>query len=230
MFKGLREDIRAIRERDPAAHSTLETLLCYPGLHAIIWYRMAHWCWQRGFRLFGRLLSNVGRLLTGIEIHPGAHIGRRLFIDHGMGVVIGETAVVGDDVTLYQGVSLGGVSLDKGKRHPTLENGVIVGAGAAILGPFTVGAGARIGSNSVVLKEVPAGATMVGSPARQVGPKPVKERKPCFPAYGTEPGASDDPGAQVLECLQREIDGLKERLAKVESERRAGDPDRRLAS
>src|SRR5579885_3651705 len=170
MFTRIREDIGAIMERDPAARSRWEVLTCYPGLHAIIVHRVAHACWHGGFRWLGRWFSHLGRFLTGIEIHPGATVGRRVFIDHGMGVVIGETAEIGDDCTLYHGVTLGGVSWNQGKRHPTLGKGVVVGAGAKILGPFVVGDGAKVGSNSVVVKAVPAGATVVGIPARTVEP------------------------------------------------------------
>ncbi len=169
MFKQLREDIDCIHQRDPAARSRLEILTCYPGLHAILVHRLAHGLWRRGWLWAGRFVSHLGRILTGIEIHPGAQIGRRVFIDHGFGVVIGETAVVGDDCTIYQGVTLGGTRLYKGeKRHPTLEEGVVVGAGAQILGGFTVGAHARVGSNAVVIKPVPPGATAVGNPARVI--------------------------------------------------------------
>src|SRR5712675_2973411 len=169
LFQNLREERDATLARDPAARSRLEVVLCYPGFHALLYHRLAHWLWQRGWLLAGRSVSHLGRVLTGIEIHPGARIGKRVFIDHGMGVVIGETAEVGDDVTLYQGVTLGGTSLERGhKRHPTLGNGVIVSSGAQILGPFRVGDGARIGAQAVVLSEVPEGATMVGIPARPV--------------------------------------------------------------
>src|SRR5437016_6138060 len=168
MFQRLREDIACILERDPAARSTWEVLTCYPGLHALVLHRWAHSCWSRGWHWSARFISHVSRFLTGIEIHPGAVIGHRVFIDHGMGVVIGETAEIGDECTIYQGVTLGGVSWDKGKRHPTLGKGVVVGAGAKILGPFIVGDGAKVGSNSVVVKPVPAGATVVGIPARIV--------------------------------------------------------------
>ncbi|MDY0310105.1 MAG: serine O-acetyltransferase [Castellaniella sp.] len=172
MFDQLREDIACIHQRDPAARSRIEILTCYPGLHAILVHRLAHALWRRGWYWAGRFTSHLGRLLTGIEIHPGARIGRRVFIDHGFGVVIGETAEIGDDCTIYQGVTLGGTRLYKGeKRHPTLEEGVVVGAGAQILGGFTVGAHARIGSNAVVIKPVPAGATAVGNPARVILPK-----------------------------------------------------------
>ncbi len=216
-FKRLREDIRSIRTRDPAAHSWLEVLLCYPGLHAILIYRVAHACWQHGFKLLGRVLSHVGKVFTGIEIHPGAQIGRRLFIDHGTGVVIGETAVVGDDVTLYQGVTLGGTSLHPGKRHPTLEDGVIVGSGAQVLGPFTVGHGARIGANAVVLAEVPAGVTMVGIPAKAVLPR-RKTEDAEFCAYGLEGDELPDPVARAMEALRGQVAALTRRVAELEGE------------
>ncbi|MCF9045367.1 serine O-acetyltransferase [Acinetobacter nectaris] len=168
MLKQLKEDIQAVFTRDPAARNTLEVLVTYPGIHALIFHRMAHELWKKEFKVSARTLSAVSRFTTGIEIHPGAKIGRRFFIDHGMGVVIGETAEIGDDVTLYHGVTLGGITWNKGKRHPTLEDGVIVGAGAKILGPFTVGKNAKIGSNTVVTKAVPADVTAVGSPARYI--------------------------------------------------------------
>ncbi|MFO1070058.1 MAG: serine O-acetyltransferase [Geminicoccaceae bacterium] len=223
MFKGLREDVDAVFERDPAARSRLEVLLCYPGIHALIFHRIAHALWQRGWKLSARFTSQVGRFMTGIEIHPGATIGRRFFIDHGMGVVIGETAEIGDDVTLYQAVTLGGVSLDKGKRHPTIGNNVIVGAGAAVLGPFTVHDGARIGSNAVVVREVPPGVTVVGIPAKPVGPQAVvTDRQFCFAAYGTEPGQSSaDPVSRALDRLTGQVATLERRLAEVEAERDA---------
>lgn len=166
MFERLREDVRCVFDRDPAARNTFEVLTSYPGVHALLVHRMNHWLWRHGLRWLARFLSLLARWVTGIEIHPGAVIGRRFFIDHGMGVVIGETTEIGDDVTLYQGVTLGGTSWEKGKRHPSLEDDVVVGAGAKILGPLTVGTGARVGSNAVVVKDVPAGATMVGIPAR----------------------------------------------------------------
>jgi serine O-acetyltransferase len=215
MFKTLSDDMQAVLERDPAARSKLEVLLCYPGLHAVLIHRVAHALWRRGWLLSARLLSQFARWLTGIEIHPGAHLGRRLLIDHGMGVVIGETAVVGDNVTLYQNVTLGGVSLNPGKRHPTLEDDVVIGAGAAVLGPFTVGRGARIGSNAVVLREVPPGATMVGVPARQVGPQPAATER-CFPAYGVEPGVTIDPVSRAIDRLTQEYEELSLRVAQLE--------------
>ena len=205
MFNRLREDIACIRERDPAARSTWEVLTCYPGLHALIWHRMAHAAWTRGFKWLGRFLSHLGRFFSGIEIHPGATIGRRVFIDHGMGVVIGETAEIGDECTIYQGVTLGGTSLTKGaKRHPTLGRGVIVSAGAKVLGGFTVGDGARVGSNAVLLQAVPPGATAVGIPARIVQKSADTAREEAaakmgFSAYGVTQGT--DPVAQAMKGL-----------------------------
>ncbi|MBI4968037.1 MAG: serine O-acetyltransferase [Rhodospirillales bacterium] len=215
MFKSLREDIESIQRRDPAARSTLEVLLCYPGLHALFWYRIAHALWQSGFVVLARFVSHVARLVTGIEIHPGATIGRRLFIDHGMGVVIGETAVIGDDVTLYQGVTLGGTALHKGKRHPTLEDGVVVGSGAMILGPHTIGQGARIGANAVVIGEVPKGVTMVGIPARIVMRRP-KEGEKDFVAYGLPDEEMPDPLARAVEALQRQLADTAKRIDELE--------------
>src|SRR5450830_178126 len=168
MFKQIKEDIVVVFERDPAARTEWEILTTYPGVHALIIHRLSHWIWKHRFYWLARLISHIARFLTGIEIHPGATIGRRVFIDHGMGVVIGETAEIGDDCTLYHGVTLGGTSWNKGKRHPTLGNGVVVGAGAKILGPIFIGTEAKIGSNAVVVKDVPAGATAVGIPARVV--------------------------------------------------------------
>jgi serine O-acetyltransferase len=217
-FKSLREDIASIRQRDPAAHSTLEVVLCYPGLHALIFHRLAHWCWVNGLRVLGRFVSHVAKIFTGIEIHPGATIGRRLFIDHGTGVVIGETAIIGDDVTLYHGVTLGGTSLHKGKRHPTLEDGVIVGSGAQVLGPITIAKGARIGANAVVLTDVPAGVTMVGIPARMVMRKP-KPDEAEFCAYGLADDNMPDPVARALDSLRGQVALLMQRVAELESER-----------
>ena len=199
------EHVDSIIARDPAARHRLEVMTCYPGLHAIWVHRIAHFFWNKGLKWLGRFLSHLSRILTGIEIHPGAKIGRRVFIDHGFGVVIGETTEIGDDCTIYQGVTLGGTSLFKGaKRHPTLEAGVVVSAGAKILGGFTVGKGARIGSNAVVLKEVPAGATAVGIPARIVRadlPANANEAsKQQFAAYGITPDA-DDPVSLAIKSL-----------------------------
>ena len=205
MFERLREDIDCILERDPAARSRFEVLTCYAGLHALVMHRWAHGCWTRHAFWLGRFISQIARWLTGIEIHPGAQIGRRVFIDHGMGVVIGETAEVGDDCTIYQGVTLGGTSLYKGsKRHPTLGRGVVVSAGAKVLGGFTVGDGARVGSNAVLLKPVPPGATAVGIPARIIEAQADAAREETsaklgFSAYGVTQG--DDPVAQAMKAL-----------------------------
>ncbi len=205
MFTQLHEDIACIRERDPAARSNWEVLTCYPGLHALVLHRWAHACWVRGWRWAGRFISHGARFLTGIEIHPGATVGRRVFIDHGMGVVIGETAQIGDECTIYQGVTLGGTSLEKGaKRHPTLGKGVIVSAGAKVLGGFTVGDGARVGSNAVLLQAVPPGATAVGIPARILLKSADAQREDVaaklgFSAYGVTQG--DDPVALAMKGL-----------------------------
>lgn len=215
----LREDIDAIMARDPAARSRLEVVLCYPGFHAVMFHRVAGVAWRARLHLVGRFISHLGRVLTGIEIHPGAAIGRRLFIDHGMGCVIGETAEIGDDVTLYHGVTLGGVSLEKEKRHPTLEDGVIVGSGAQVLGPLVIGAGARIGANAVVLKDVPPGVTMVGIPAKQALPRQREVEQPTFRAYGTFEGDITDPVAKALDGLLGELERMRTRVEALEQER-----------
>ncbi len=220
MFDRLREDIRCVLERDPAARSRLEVLTCYPGVHALWMHRLAHACWRVRLRWVARFISHLARWLTGIEIHPGATIGHCVFIDHGMGIVVGETAEIGDGCTIYQGVTLGGTSLTKGaKRHPTLGRGVIVGAGAQVLGGFAVGDGARIGSNAVVIKEVPPGATAVGNPARILHKEAEAAREDAanrmgFSAYGISQDG-DDPLAKALHGLidhadqqQREIERL----------------------
>src|SRR5690606_1278094 len=205
MFQRLREDIACILERDPAARSTWEVLTCYPGLHALVMHRIAHRCWRGGWHWLARFVSHRSCMCTGIEIHPAAVIGRRVFLDHGMGIVIGETAEVGDECTIYQGVTLGGTSLYKGeKRHPTLGRGVVVSAGAKVLGGFTVGDGARVGSNAVLLKPVPPGATAVGIPARIIEAKADAVREEAssrmgFSAYGVTQG--DDPVAQAMKGL-----------------------------
>jgi serine O-acetyltransferase len=216
MFPRLREDIKNIMTRDPAAKSAWEVLTCYPGLHAIIMHRWANFFWRNHWYWLGRFTSHMARFFTAIEIHPGATIGRRVFIDHGFGVVIGETAVVGDDCTIYQGVTLGGTSLSKGaKRHPTLEQGVIVGAGAQILGSFTIGAGAKVGSSSVVVKPVPAGATAVGNPAHITTKDEQHTEAARFSAYGVTANG-DDPVTKALHKLinhaslqEQQIAGLK---------------------
>ena len=217
MFQRLREDIACILERDPAAHSAFEVLTCYPGLHALVMHRWARACWVRGWRWLGRFISHLARFITGIEIHPGAKIGHRVFIDHRMGVVVGETAEIGDECTIYQGVTLGGTSLTKGaKRHPTLGRDVIVGANSQVLGGFTVHDGARVGSNAVVLKEVPAGATAVGNPARIIQKEQDARREEAaarmgFSAYGiTE---SDDPLSQAMKGLIDNASGNAHQIA-----------------
>jgi serine O-acetyltransferase len=218
LWKNLREEIDATLARDPAARSRFEVVLCYPGLHALVCHRVAHWLWRHRWLLAGRFLSYIARSWTGIEIHPGARIGRRVFIDHGMGVVIGETAEVGDDCTLYQGVTLGGTSLTRGeKRHPTLGNDVIVGSGAQVLGPFRVGDGARIGAAAVVLREVPAGVTMVGNPARQVARRSgAAEPSPPFQPYAVC-GDIPDPIARALNGLVDEVARLRVRVEELEA-------------
>ncbi|AWK86514.1 serine O-acetyltransferase [Azospirillum thermophilum] len=216
MFKLLREEIDGIMARDPAARSRLEVALCYPGLHAILLHRLAHACWTRGWTLAARAVSQASRFLTGIEIHPGATVGRRFFIDHGMGVVIGETAEIGDDVMLYHGVTLGGTSLNQGKRHPTLGNGVIVGAGAKVLGAITVGDGARVGANAVVVADVPAATAVVGIPAKPVTPRDRTDTGRFLP-YGTPCGDLPDPVARALTGLLDEVTALRRRVEELET-------------
>lgn len=217
MFDRLREDIGVTFDRDPAARTTWEVLTCYPGLHALIWHRaVIHPLWRCGLRWLARWLSHWSRWATGIEIHPGAVIGRRVFIDHGMGIVIGETAEIGDDTTLYHGVTLGGTSWNKGKRHPTLGKAVVIGAGAKILGPILVGDGARIGSNAVVIRDVPAGATAVGIPARIIAGEDHERReaqaaKLGFSAYAVTAGL-DDPIAQAIQKLLDHAASIDERF------------------
>src|SRR6266404_2911307 len=213
MFSSLRGDIACILERDPAARTTWEVLTCYPGLHAIYIHKLARWFWLHNLRWLGRFTSHLGRWVTGIEIHPGAKVGRCVFIDHGMGVVIGETAEVGNGCTIYQGVTLGGTSLYRGtKRHPTLGSGVVVGAGAKVLGGFKVGDGARIGSNAVVVKEVPAGATVVGIPGRIVEERAEKAAR--FAAYAVVQ-EHDDPYAKAIQTLVEHSQELELALAEV---------------
>ena len=224
LFKNLREEVDTVLAKDPAARSRLEVVLCYPGFHSMLFYRVAHWLWSRNWLVLGRFVSHLGRLMTGIEIHPGAKIGRRLFIEHGMGVVIGETAEIGDDVTLYQGVTLGGTSLHHEKRHPTLGDGVIVGSGAQILGGFTVGRDARVGANAVVVAEVPPGVTVVGIPAKPVGaPRPAAAKTVSdFLPYGTPCDEIPDPVARVLNGLLDEVQSLRARLQDMEHRAEAG--------
>lgn len=238
MFNHLKEDISIVFERDPAARTHWEILTTYPGVHALLMHRLSHWLWKKNLFWLGRFLSHLGRWLTGIEIHPGATIGRRVFIDHGMGVVIGETAIIGDDCTLYHGVTLGGTSWNKGKRHPTLETGVVIGAGAKVLGPITIGEGAKIGSNAVVVKDVPANATAVGIPARILEEEKSKQRETTankigFAAYAVGNDENDpmikaihsllDHAAKqdaALETLQHQLDRLN---ANPETDSEVGD-------
>lgn len=205
MFKTLREDIQAVFERDPAARSTWEILTTYPGVHALMAHRLSHWLWRHNLKWLARFNAHLARWLTGIEIHPAAVIGRRVFIDHGMGVVIGETAEIGDDCTLYHGVTLGGTTWKKGKRHPTLGRGVVIGAGAKVLGPIRIGDGAKIGSNAVVIKDVPAGATAVGIPARILDSEQARQRaataeKMGFSAYAISQDMND-PMVQAIHAI-----------------------------
>ncbi len=214
-FMFLREAINTYRERDPAARSGIEVLLCYPGLHAVIWHRLSHGLWRSDLKLPARMSAHLGRFLTGIEIHPAARIGCRLIIDHGIGVVIGETAEVGDDVYLYHGVTLGGTSSERGKRHPTLGNNVIVGAGAKILGGILIGDGARVGANAVVVQPVAPGVTVVGIPARPVERDPAcrQAAAPVFVAYGTPCEETLDPLVRNLEALRAELLALEARVS-----------------
>jgi serine O-acetyltransferase len=215
MFKHLREDISAVFARDPAARNSFEVLTLYPGLHALILHRLAHRLWRANFKWLGRFVSHTARWLTGIEIHPGATIGRRFFIDHGMGVVIGETAEIGDDCTVYHGVTLGGTTWNKGKRHPTLGKGVVVGAGAKILGPITMGDGAKVGSNAVVVKDVPAGATAVGIPARITAHEPAHAPLEAFAQYGVS--SDEDPLANTVTGLSAHTSEIDHKLADLEA-------------
>ncbi len=224
MFKRLIDHIDAIRARDPAARSRFEVFLAYPGLHVLFFHRWGAWLWRNQFFLLARWTSHFGRWLTGIEIHPGARIGKRLFIDHGMGVVIGETAEIGDEVTLYHGVTLGGISPAEEsdrqrnqKRHPTLARGVIVGSGAQILGPITVGEDARIGANAVVTRDVPAGCTAIGIPARLIACKDPEAQK-AFVAYGTPSGDLPDPLQRALDAMRAQVTALAVRVEELESE------------
>lgn len=214
----LKEDIRTVFSEDPAARSTVEVILCYPGLHALWLHRIAHSLWIRGYLFLGRLLSHFNRFLTGIEIHPGAKIGRRFFIDHGMGVVIGETTEIGDDVLMYQGVVLGGTSLKKGKRHPTIENNVVIGTGAKILGPVTIGEGTKVGGGSVVVKSVPPDSTVVGVPGRTV----EEHAKRAKATIDLEHGRLPDPILQAINSLKEEISELEEKVEKIEKENKSG--------
>lgn len=218
-MSGLLDTLRSIQKRDPAARSLLEIALLYPGVRVLVFHRLAHWLWQANIHLIARWVSEIGRWLSGIEIHPAAQIGRRLFIDHGHGVVIGETAEIGDDVTLYHDVTLGGLSPHDGiggKRHPTIEDRVVIGAGSHVLGPITVGHCARIGANAVVTRDVPEGATMVGNPAQVVVPKDASGED-VFVPYGVTRKELPDPTAKVIEGLMAEIETLRARVAELET-------------
>jgi serine O-acetyltransferase len=217
MLSLIREDVANVMEHDPAAKSRLEVFLCYSGLHAVWSYRVNHWLWNHRLFLLGRWLSQVARLLTGIEIHPGSKIGRRLFIDHGMGVVVGETAIVGDDVTLYQGVTLGGTGKEQGKRHPTIEDNVVVGGGAKILGNITVGKNSRIGAGSVVLRSVPDNSTVVGVPGHII----FREGKRVVI---TDPKQINDPLSEALAAVATEVNKLRDRVQQLEGSEMTGEP------
>jgi len=224
VFERLREDIASFKLRDPAARSTMEIVLCYPGFHALIVHRMAHRLWNNHFHLLARFISYLGRIVTAIEIHPGAQIGRRFVIDHGTGVVVGETSVVGDDVTLYHSVTLGGTSpaVDSQnqvgqKRHPTVMDGAIIGSGAAVLGPITIGKNARVGANSVVTKDIPASVTAVGIPAKVIMPRDKKKAQE-FQPYGTPTDGGPDPVLQTIESLRRQVSILMERVEDLENQ------------
>ncbi|MEK6745880.1 MAG: serine O-acetyltransferase [Pseudomonadota bacterium] len=218
MFKTIMNDIDSVFARDPAARNRFEVLLCYPGVHALIIYRFSNFLWRNHLKLLGRFMSYIGRFITGIEIHPGAKIGARLFIDHGMGVVIGETATIGNDVTIYHDVTLGGTSLSSGLRHPQIGNGVIIGAGAQLLGPIKIGNNARVGSNAVVVNDVEDEKTVVGVPARVVSetPEPSKVKEKCFDAYGGAKDAEFDPILDMFQKLQDEVKSLSERVNELE--------------
>lgn len=210
LIERLKEDIETVFREDPAAKGTFEVIFCYSGLHAIWFHRISNWFWKKGLKVFARILSQINRFFTGVEIHPGADIGRRLFIDHGMGIVIGETAEIGDDVLLYQGVVLGGVSQEKTKRHPTIGNKVVIGAGAVLLGPITIGQGGRVGAGSVVIKNVPDNATVVGVPGRVILPPAHKQISGVELDHNNLP----DPIIEVLHRLEQRIEDLEKQCEK----------------
>lgn len=214
MFEGVKGEIRAVMERDPAARSVLEVILCYPGFHALLFHRVAHWFYLRRRFIIARVISQFARWMTGIEIHPGARIGKGLFIDHGMSVVIGETAEIGDNVTIYQGATLGGTGKEKGKRHPTIGNNVVISAGARVLGSFTVGDYAKIGAGAVVLRAVPPGATVVGVPGRVV----MQNGRRVAGEIDLDHGNLPDPEANMFECMLRNIKQLEEKTERLEQE------------
>lgn len=211
IFKEIKSDFNAVFERDPAARNALEVIFAYPGFHAVFLHRIAHWFWNNNLKLLGRVLSHISRFLTGVEIHPGAKIGKGFFIDHGMGVVIGETSEIGDNVTIYHGVTLGGTSFTRGKRHPTIESNVTIGAGAKILGPLTVGSSSKIGANSVVIVDVPPNSTVVGIPGKIV----LKEEFPVYP--GLEHNKLPDPEERAIQSLTEQIKELEKRISSLEN-------------
>ena len=223
MFKRIKEDINVVFERDPAARSMWEVLLCYPGLHAIWLHRISHFLYRHNFILLPRMISNLGRFLTGIEIHPGATIGRGLFIDHGTGIVIGETAELGDNVTLYQGVTLGGTGKEKGKRHPTIGNNVVVASGAKVLGSFSVGDHSKIGAGSVVLKEVPPNSTVVGIPGQVVWHNGKKVNGNIADDIDLEHNDLPDPVAEMINCMKRNMSKLEQRITQLEEDLKKND-------
>ena len=232
MFKRIRDEIDVVFERDPAVRSRAEVIFCYPGFHALLFYHVSHYAWTHDFKLLGRFVSYLGRILTGIEIHPAVRIGTGFFIDHGMGVVIGETAEIGDNVTLYHGVTLGGIapSVDSEsqvnqKRHPTLEDDVIIGSGAQVLGPITVAKCARVGANAVVVKNVAAGHTVVGIPARTIGGHDASKPRP-FAAYGAPSPNMPDPTSRAIDGLLDQLDDLSSRMQEMEAEQRRGNAQR----
>jgi serine O-acetyltransferase len=235
IFKRFKEDIDAFLARDPAAQSKYEVALCYPGYHALLFYRLTNMLWRNNWRLLARFISSIGKFLTMIEIHPGATIGRRFVIDHGSGIVIGETSIIGEDVTLYQGVTLGGVSPSveshtqiNQKRHPTLANDVIIGSGAQILGPITIGEGARVGANAVVHKDIPAGVTAVGIPARVVMPRDKSKAKE-FVAYGEPVDGSPDPVLRTIEELRHQVSGLMDQVQQLERRLEGEEADHKVS-
>jgi len=216
MLNTIKEDIKVVFERDPAAKSVIEVLLCYPGFHAILMHRVAHWFYKSKLLLIARLISQINRFITGIEIHPGARIGKGFFIDHGMGVVIGETTEIGDNVTLYQGVTLGGTGKEKGKRHPTLGNNIVVGSGAKVLGPLRIGDNSKIGAGAVVLKDVPPNSTVVGVPGKAVVREKVDYTGADFTRVDLNHHLLPDPVADMMRCLQKKIEDMEMRISKLE--------------
>jgi serine O-acetyltransferase len=218
MFSRIKADVQVIFERDPAARSFMEVLLCYPGVHALLGYRLSHWLWQQNFHITARIFSHIARFFTGIEIHPGARIGHGFFIDHGMGVVIGETTEIGDNVTIYHGVTLGGTTWNKGKRHPTLADNVVIGAGAKVLGPIRLGKNVRVGSNAVVVADAPENSTVVGIPGRIIygNARSKEDAAAKFPSYGETNNSMPDPVAKAVGCLLDQVHQMDDRIKELE--------------